>query len=92
MEFALGALAGLVWGALAALVNVFINKKALAKNTTGALLTANILRTAVDILALAAVFLLRGAVPFRYEAALVGTAVALSLITIIAAFRMSRPR
>ena len=88
MEFVFGALAGLVWGALAALLNREINKKALEKNSTNAMLAANMARTAVDIAALAAVFFLRKVLPFRFEAMLVGTAVSLSLLTIVFSYRL----
>ena len=91
MQFVFGAAAGLVWGALAAFLNLQINKKALAKNSTNALLAANICRTAVDFAALGLIVLLRRFLPFRYEAALVGTAIALSLLTIVFAYRLSRP-
>ena len=91
MRFVFGAAAGLVWGALAAYLNLQINKKALAKNSTNALLAANLARTAVDIAALGLIVLLRSFLPFRYEAALVGTAIALSLLTIVFAYRLSRP-
>lgn len=89
MNLILGIAAGLVWGALASLVNLQINKKALAKGSTNALLAANLGRTVVDLAALAAVFLLRKHLPFSYEGMLIGTAISLSLLTILFAFRMA---
>ena len=89
MEFLFGALAGLVWGALAALVNRAISKKALEKNSTNAMLAANMGRMAVDVVVLGAVFLLRKQLPFRYEGMLVGTAVSLSLLNIVFAYRLA---
>lgn len=89
MNLFLGIAAGLVWGALAALVNLQINKRALAKGSTNALLAANLGRTFVDLAALAAVFLLRAKLPFSYEGMLIGTAVSLSLISVIFAFRLA---
>ena len=89
MNLFLGIAAGLVWGALAALVNLQINKKALAKGNSNALLAANLGRTFVDLAALAAVFLLRRYLPFSYEGMLIGTAVSLSLISVIFAFRLA---
>ena len=89
MNLVLGVLAGLLWGAAAAAVNMGISKKALAKGSTNVLLAANLGRTAVDIAALASVFLLRKLLPFSYEAMLVGTAISLSLLTILFAFRMA---
>lgn len=91
MKYVLGAVLGLIWGALAALLNTAINKNALKKNTTNAVLAARGATTAVDILALALVFLLRKVLPVSYEAMLVGTAIALSIITIVMAFRLARP-
>ena len=87
-----GGLVGLVWGALAGLLNITISKRCLEKNSSAALMTANIARTAVDFLALAAVYLLRGALPFRWEGTLIGTAVALSLVTLIFAFTYGKKR
>ncbi len=91
MRMALGILAGVVWGALAALLNARITRRALEKNNTRAMMNANLLRTGVDLLALAAVFFLRRLLPFSFEAMLVATAVTLSLLTMLLAYRMSRP-
>ena len=90
MGIVIAVLAGLAWGALAAVLNRLINKKALEKSSTNALMAANIGRTAVDLAALGAVFLARGLLPFPYEAMLIGTAVALSLVSLIFAFRYGK--
>ena len=87
MNLVIGIAAGLVWGALAAIVNLQINKKALAKGSTNSLLAANLARTFVDLAALAAVFLLRRFLPFSYEGMLLGTAISLSLISVVFASR-----
>ncbi len=92
MDILPGVLAGLVWGALAALLNGAISKSCMKKNTATAMMAANTARMAVDIAALAAVFLLRRRLPFRYEAALIGTAIALSVVTIVVTFRLTRPK
>ena len=89
MNLVIGVLVGLVWGALAALLNLYINKKALAKASTNALMAANFSRLAVDIAALGVVFLLRKLLPFSYEATLIGTAISLSLLTVIFAYRLA---
>ena len=89
MNLVLGIAAGLVWGLLAALVNLQINKKALAKGDTNAMLAANLGRTFVDLAALGAVFLLRNILPFSYEGMLIGTAISLSLISVVFAFRLA---
>ena len=91
MNYVWGALAGLAWGALAALVNYFINKAAVKKNTNAALLTANVARMAVDLIALGAVYLLRKSLPFSFEAAIIGAATSLSLLTIVFAYRLIKP-
>ena len=89
MKYLIGALAGLVWGALAALLNAFITKKALDKGNEKWMLASNFLRMLVDVAALGAVFLLRKVLPFSFEAALVGTAAALSLLMIVFAYKMA---
>lgn len=89
MKYVIGALAGLVWGSLAALLNGFITKKALSKGNDKLMLASNFLRMLVDIAALGAVFLLRKVLPFSFEAALVGTAAALSLLMIVFAYKMA---
>ena len=90
MSIFLAILAGLVWGAAAALLGGVITRRSLAKNTNGALLAGNFLRTLVDLAALGLVFLLRKLLPFDYTWMLVATAVALSLSTILISFRIAR--
>ena len=89
MKYLIGALAGLVWGALAALLNGYITKKALDKASDKAMLLSNALRLVVDIAALGSVFLLRNVLPFSFEAALVGTAASMSILMIVFAYRMA---
>lgn len=89
MKYLIGALAGLVWGSLAALLNAFITKKALETGNDKMMLASNFLRMLVDVAALGLVFLLRNVLPFSFEAALVGTAAALSLLMIVFAFKMA---
>ena len=89
MKYLIGALAGLVWGALAALLNGYITKKALDKASDKAMLLSNALRLAVDIVALGSVFLLRNVLPFSFEAALVGTAASMSILMIVFAYKMA---
>lgn len=89
MKYLIGALAGLVWGALAALLNGYITKKALDKASDKAMFLSNALRLVVDVVALGSVFLLRNVLPFSFEAALVGTAASLSLLMIVFAYKMA---
>ena len=91
MNFVIGASVGLLWGALIAWLNSRISKKAIAKNSTQSMMAASIARTIIDIAALGAVFLLRNVLPFSFEAALVGTAASLGLLTVCFAFLLSKP-
>ena len=91
MRYVFGALAGLLWGALAAFVNLKINQAALKKNTNAAMIGANTARTAVDLIALGTVFLLRKHLPFSFEATIIAAAVSLSLLTVALAYWVTRP-
>ena len=91
MNYVFGALAGLLWGALAAFVNLKINQAALKKSSNAAMLGANTARTAVDLIALGTVFLLRKVLPFSFEATIIATAVSLCLLTVELAYWVTRP-
>lgn len=90
MKIVIGVLAGLVWGGLVGLVNILIMKKGLKKNDNNLVMAANLGRMVLDLAALGLVFLLRNILPFPYEPMLIGTAVALSLASLIFAFRYGR--
>ena len=89
MNYVLGVLAGMVWGAAAGALNCFVSLRAVRKNSARAVMTANLLRAVVDIAALGAIFLLREHLPFRMEMALVGAALSLSVISILFAFQVA---
>ena len=89
MNIALAVLAGLVWGALAALLGGVITRRSLAKNSTSAVLIGNLLRTLTDLAALGLVFLGRKLLPFDYTWMLIATAVALSVGTIVISYRIA---
>ena len=91
MNYVFGALAGLLWGVLAAFVNWKISQAALKKNSSTALLASNTIRLAVDLVALGAVFLLRKKLPFNFEAAIIATAISLSILNIVFSYRAIRP-
>ena len=91
MNYVWGALAGLAWGALAAYINYRINKAAVKKNSNGSMMGANAARMAIDLIALGAVYLLRKRLPFSFEATIIATAIALSLLTIVFAYRLIKP-
>ncbi len=90
MKIVIGLLAGLVWGALIGLVNTLIMKKSLKKNDSNLVMAANLARMVLDLAALGLVFLLRNLLPFPYEPMLVGTAVALSIVSLVFAFRYGK--
>ena len=91
MSYVWGALAGLAWGALAAFINYSINKAALKKNSNASMLGANGARMAVDLIALGAVYLLRKRLPFSFEATIIAAASALSILTVVFAYRLIKP-
>lgn len=90
MQIAIGAVLGLLWGGAFGLLNGWILKKAVAKGASNAVLAANLGRMAIDLVALGSVFLLRGLLPIPYEPVLIATAVALSLMSILTAFRYGK--
>ena len=53
-------------------------------------MVSGVLRTAVDIAALASIFLLRVYLPFDYTYSLIAAAVAMSIGTIIFTFRLAK--
>ena len=89
MSFFWGILAGIAWGAAAAVLNGVIGKICVKKNTSGAMMAANVLKLAVDVLALLAVFLLRNVLPFSFEAAILGTVVSLSMLGIVISYHIA---
>jgi hypothetical protein len=91
MTYAIGAVVGLIWGAIVAFLNSRISKKAIEKNTAQSILAGNLSRSAIDIVALGAVFLLRNVLPFSFEATLIGTAASLGMLTVFFAYRLSKP-
>lgn len=92
MTYVYGALAGLLWGALGAFVNLKINQAALKKNSNTALLAANIARLGVDLVVLGTVYLLRKVLPFSFEATIIAAAIVLSLLNIVFSFLILKPK
>ena len=89
MTYVFGALAGLVWGFLAALLNAFVTKKAMVKKSTNAIMAANFIHMLVDVAALAVVFLLRNLSWMNFAAAIAATAAALSITTIVFTYKLA---
>lgn len=89
MIYIISALAGLVWGFLAALLNAFVTKKCIAKQSTNAIMASNLVHMLVDVAALAAVFLVRNLPWLNFAVAIVATAAALSITTIVFTFKLA---
>ena len=88
MQIFLSVLAGLLWGGLCGLVNMLLTKK-MASGSAQQISSLGVIRTAVDLVALAAVYFTRSLLPLRFEYTLIRSAVALRLVGIISAFRLS---
>ncbi len=80
--------AGLVWGTLFGLIGARVTKK-MASGSEREISSMSLVRTVMDVIALAAVYFTRNLLPLRFEATLVSTAVALTLIGVVAAFRIA---
>ena len=80
--------AGLVWGTLFGLSGARVTKK-MASGSEREISSMSLVRTVMDVIALAAVYFTRNLLPLRFEVTLVSTAVALTLIGIVAAFRIA---
>ena len=80
--------AGLVWGTLFGLIGARVTKK-MASGSEREICSMSLVRTVMDVIALAAVYFTRNLLPLRFEVTLVSTAVALTLIGIVAAFRIA---
>ena len=91
MKYVIGVLLGLAWGGLAAVVNMRISRGAIRKNSTGIILGASAARMLVDLVTLGVIFLLRDVLPFRFEWMMVAAALAMSLCTVVFAYRFTRP-
>ncbi len=87
MQIALSIIAGLVWGGLFGLLSARISKRIVAAGDERKIASLSMIRMLLDVAALAAVYFTRNLLPLRFEFTLIATAVALSLIGIVAAFR-----
>ena len=87
---AISIIAGAVWGALACTVNYFLLKAAVKKADANAVLGGSMTRLLVDAAALGAVFLARRVLPIDFTAAIIATAVVLSLGGIVSAFLLMK--
>ncbi|MGI5976102.1 MAG: hypothetical protein ACOX68_00175 [Candidatus Limivicinus sp.] len=90
MYYVTAAIVGLIWGALIAFINCLITKSCLKKQSSSFVAVMGVVRFALDLLALAAVFFLRKLLPFSYETCLIATAVAISLGTLLSTFYLRK--
>ena len=86
MNTVLSVAAGLVWGAAVALIAAQITKK-MVKGGEKEISALSLVRTIIDAAALAVVYFTRNLVPLRFEVTLIATAVSLTLIGIVTAYR-----
>ena len=89
MSYFWGVLAGLVWGAVGALIIGAVSKVCVRKNSAGAMTVSNIVKFAVYIVFFMAVYLMRNILPFSYEAAVIGTVLALAMLQIVISFKIA---
>lgn len=88
MQIVYSVLAGLVWGGAVGLVNLLVTKKVISSSPEK-ISAVSLLRTLIDVAALAAVYFTRRLLPLRFEATLIATAVTLSLVSILLSFRLA---
>ena len=86
MIIALSVIAGLAWGGLFGLLGALITKK-IASGEAAKVSALSTLRMLLDFVALAVVYFTRELLPLRFEYTLIATAVALSIVSVAAAFR-----
>lgn len=70
-------------------VKRFCDKKCIAKQSTNAIMASNLVHMLVDVAALAAVFLVRNLSWLNFAVAIVATAAALSITTIVFTFKLA---
>ena len=88
METLWSVIAGLVWGSLFGLIAARMMRK-MAAGSEREISSMGMVRMILDVVALAAVYFTRRLLPLRFEVTLIATAVALSLIGIVSAFRIA---
>ena len=88
MQIVYSVLAGLVWGGAVGFVNLLVTKKVISSSPEK-ISAVSLLRTLIDVAALAAVYFTRRLLPLWFEATLIATAVTLSLVSILLSFRLA---
>ena len=95
MAFVLGLLCGFAWGAVTAWVNQWLlsqHQDDEEPPKPGELLRESRIRSAVDIGSLVVVILLHRVLPFHLGSVLLGTAIAIGVFTIGAAWRAGKEK
>ena len=83
----IGIVAGFAWGAVAAVLNGLVGRFVVAKNAEGAAKSGGLIQTGISLAFLIVVVLLKGVLPFSYEAMLIGTVIAISLLGIVFTYK-----
>lgn len=81
---------GFVFGSLVAFANLQITRRSLQKNNANGIMAASMLRMLVNVAALALVYLTRNLLPLPFYGTIIGTAVGLSLMSILLNLRLSK--
>ena len=89
-QYLIGGVVGAVFGFAVANISAVLTRRNLKKGDTNAVMGMSMLRTLLDIVALAVVYLLRNVLPFPFYGVIVGTAIGLSVGGIVLASRMGR--
>lgn len=89
-QYLIGGVVGAVFGFAVAAVSAAATRRNMKKDSVNAVMAGSMLRTLLDIAALAAVYLLRNVLPFPFYGVIVGTAIGLSVGGIVLASRIGR--
>lgn len=89
MKIVLGFIVGLLWGAAASGIISIIGKRCAAKNTPEAVTAYARASGLIGLAAVLIVFLVRNLLPLNNLAMIMGTAIALSSLSIIFALKIS---
>ena len=87
---AVAALSGFALGFLVALLNGLISRRALSKDSPGALRLMVVCRMTLDLIVLGGLFLLRNVIPLPFVPLLLGAATGLALGGILSAAMLDR--
>lgn len=89
-QYLIGGVVGAVFGFAVAAVSAAATRRNMKKDSVNAVMAGSMLRTLLDIAALAAVYLLRNVLPFPLYGVIIGTAVGLSVGNVLLAQRLSK--